>query len=187
MPRRGLTTTSVVAAAADLADADGLGALTLGKLSAHLGVRVPSLYKHIDGIGDLFRRLAASATGELAEALRSAAAGRSGADALAATCHAYREFALSRPGRYDSIQHPMDSSAELGAARATMLRVVAETLRGYDLDDDDQIPVVRMVRSVLHGFVCLERDSGFQLDVPLELSFEELITMLDNSLSTRRD
>ncbi|WP_424187550.1 TetR-like C-terminal domain-containing protein [Actinokineospora sp. G85] len=186
MPRRGLSTASVVSAAADLADADGLGALTLSKLGAHLGVRVPSLYKHVDGIADLFRRLAADSTSELATILRSAAAGRSGSEALAATCHAYREFAVTRPGRYDSIQHPVEPSEELRRAQVVMLRVVAETLRGYRLPDEDElVSAVRMLRSVLHGFVCLERGSAFQLSIPLECTFEELIAMLHSSLAER--
>jgi len=39
--------------AASLADADDLAQLTLARLAAALGVRTPSLYAHVDGLGDL--------------------------------------------------------------------------------------------------------------------------------------
>ena len=55
MPRAGLTPEGIVTEAALLADRDGLGALTLADLAAHLGVRSPSLYNHLDGLPDLAR------------------------------------------------------------------------------------------------------------------------------------
>jgi AcrR family transcriptional regulator len=84
MPRAGLDANAVVAAAAAVADADGLDAVTLARLAADLGVRAPSLYTHVAGLPDLRQRLAARGARELAAALGAAAAGRSGSDALAA-------------------------------------------------------------------------------------------------------
>jgi hypothetical protein len=51
MPAKaGLAGAVMVQAAADLADAKGVEAPTLGELVAHLGVRMPSLYNHIAGL-----------------------------------------------------------------------------------------------------------------------------------------
>ena len=50
MPRAGLSTASVIEAAADLADEIGYDALTLTALATRLGVAVPSLYKHVSGL-----------------------------------------------------------------------------------------------------------------------------------------
>ena len=58
MPRAGLDSDAVVAAAAALADAEGLERLTLARLAQQLGVRSPSLYAHVDGLEDLRTRLA---------------------------------------------------------------------------------------------------------------------------------
>ncbi len=46
-PRPRLTTDRVLQAAVDLADRDGLGALTMRRLGAELGVEAMSLYKHV--------------------------------------------------------------------------------------------------------------------------------------------
>ena len=84
MPRQGLTTEEVVAAAADAADEVGYANLTLALLAQRLGVRPPSLYKHVDGLADLQHRIATLAITELGEAVRDAAAGEAGRDALTA-------------------------------------------------------------------------------------------------------
>ncbi|NIR40831.1 MAG: TetR family transcriptional regulator, partial [Actinobacteria bacterium] len=82
MPRIGLTPDRVAEAAAALIDTEGENALTLGRLADELGVKAPSLYNHVEGIGDLRRRIAMRGIADLAEALRSAVLGRSGGDAL---------------------------------------------------------------------------------------------------------
>ncbi|MDH4346421.1 MAG: TetR family transcriptional regulator, partial [Thermoleophilia bacterium] len=59
-PRRPLTKERVLRAAVELADRDGLGALTMRRLGSELGVEAMSLYKHVankeeilDGIVEL--------------------------------------------------------------------------------------------------------------------------------------
>ena len=74
MPRAGLDGEAVVAAAAALADAEGLESVTLAKVAAGLGVKSPSLYVHVDGLAGLRRRIAARGARELL----LAAAGRGG-------------------------------------------------------------------------------------------------------------
>src|SRR6185437_527132 len=46
--RAGLSTAAVVAAAAEIADAEGLDRLTLARVAAAAGVRTPSLYNHVE-------------------------------------------------------------------------------------------------------------------------------------------
>ncbi|HJY03666.1 MAG TPA: TetR family transcriptional regulator, partial [Streptosporangiaceae bacterium] len=50
MPRAGLTEARVVDEAEQMADEVGLSGLTLAALADRLGVRYPSLYKHVDGM-----------------------------------------------------------------------------------------------------------------------------------------
>ena len=58
MPRAGVTTDGVVDAAAGIANADGLKAVTLARLAEKLGIRSPSLYKHVDSLDAVYRALA---------------------------------------------------------------------------------------------------------------------------------
>jgi len=58
VPRQGLDRTRVVGAAAALADAEGLEAVTLARVAAGVGVRPPSLYVHVAGRDALRREIA---------------------------------------------------------------------------------------------------------------------------------
>src|SRR5512135_163248 len=87
-----LDTAAVVQAAADLIEAEGLEALSLGRLAKQLDVQTPSLYNHIDGLPGLYRELALRSTRELGEALGRAAIGKSGPAALLALAEAYRAY-----------------------------------------------------------------------------------------------
>jgi AcrR family transcriptional regulator len=180
MPRAGLDADGVVAAAASLADAEGLERLTLARLADRLGIRAPSLYAHVDGLPDLRRRLADRGAGELAAALRAAAAGRAGGDALAAVADAYRAYALDHPGSYAALQlAPEVAGSE--AAR-DVVDVVVAVLRGYGLEGEDAIHAVRVIRSALHGFVMLETGAGFGMRLDLDDSFARLVATLDKGL-----
>ena len=97
-----------MAEAERLADEGGLAQLTLAALALRLGVRQPSLYKHIDGLPGLRRSIAVRAKLELTDVLGSAAVGRSRDDAVVALADAYRAWALAHPGRYQAAQRAPD-------------------------------------------------------------------------------
>ena len=78
--RAGLTADEIVRAAAEIADETSFANLTLGLVAERLGVRPPSLYKHVDGLADLQHRVAVLAMTELGEVARDAAAGLAGRD-----------------------------------------------------------------------------------------------------------
>jgi AcrR family transcriptional regulator len=182
MPRAGLDAEAVVAAAAALADAEGLHQMTLAGLAASLGIRTPSLYAHIDGLDDLRARLGARGAWELAATLQLAAAGRARGDALRAIALAYREYAHAHPGTYAAMQIASEDE-EFEAAGAAAVGSIVAVLRGYALEGEPAIHAVRAIRSSLHGFVSLEREGGFGLPINIDDSYENLISMLDAGLA----
>lgn len=183
MPRAGLDSEAVVAAAATLADAEGLRAVTLARLAGELGVRAPSLYAHIGGLEDLRHRLGARGARELTAKLQAAVAGRSGGDALEALADAYRDYAHQHPGTYAAVQRPPDpDDPEATRASSRLVDVVLAVLRGYALEGEDAIHGARIVRAALHGFVALEADDGFGLPLDLDESFMRLVRTLNRGL-----
>jgi AcrR family transcriptional regulator len=64
--RAGLTPEKVTAAGPDLADELGFAAVTISELARRLGVKVASLYSHVNGSDDLRTRIALLALDELA-------------------------------------------------------------------------------------------------------------------------
>lgn len=183
MPRAGLSTAAVVAAAAEIADAEGLDRLTLARVAAAAGVRTPSLYNHVESLDDVRRRVALLALRDLADALRDAAVGRAGDDALAAMADAYRAYARRHPGRYAATQRaPAERDEEMRAAAKGAVDVVLAILRGYGLEGDDAIHAARAVRSALHGFVALEAGGGFGIPVDLDESYARMVRALARGL-----
>jgi AcrR family transcriptional regulator len=182
-PRPRLTPDRVVAEAAALADERGIQALSLAPLAERLGVRVPSLYKHVDGLDDLHRRLALAGLRGLGEALGAATVGRSGGDALHACAAAWRAYAKAHPGRYGAIQRAPDpADAELVELAGRLTGLVYAILRGYGLDEDETVHATRAVRSALHGFVTLETAGGFGLPQDVDESYARLVDLLDSGL-----
>jgi AcrR family transcriptional regulator len=181
--RRGLDTAAVVAAAAELVDADGLDALTLTRVADRVGVRTPSLYSHVAGLGDLQRLLALRTLHELAGALGGATVGVAGDDALRAMAYAYRDFARAHPGRYLAVQRapePGDQAHE--EAGAAVVGIILAVLRGYGLEGEDALHATRALRSALHGFAILEQAGGFGLPLDLDESFDRLLELLVRGL-----
>lgn len=161
MARVGLSTDSVVRAGAELADELGFAELTASTLARRLGVKVPSLYSHVGGTGDLRTRVALHALAELADRASLAVAGRSGKDALVALADSYRDYAREHPGRYAATRLRLDpetAAASAGPRHAALSRAI---LRGYHLTDPEQTHAVRLIGSVIHGFIDLESAGGF--------------------------
>ena len=177
--RRPLDRTKVIAAAAAIADAQGLDKLTLTRVAAELGVRQPALYRHIGGYDDLLRSLSLQGREILAQRLTDAAVGLSGDDSVAAVGHAWRAMVRDHPGIYAATdRYPCAGDAELEAAVERVLAVLSQTLRGYDLTDEHRVHAARTMRSAFHGFSHLESGDGHPLPHDPEDTFEHLVQLL---------
>jgi AcrR family transcriptional regulator len=185
MPRANLDRAAVIERAALILDDRSLGGLNLAGLAESLGVRTPSLYKHIDGMPGLQRGIMHRAKEDLARTLGHAAIGRSRDDAIRALALAYRSWALKHPGQYPMTVHaPIAGDDEDAKASAAIAAVVFNVLDGYGLREDDAVDATRFLRSSLHGFVDLETSGAFELPVDLERSFARLTQSVVVALST---
>ena len=188
MPRAGLDRAAVTAAGAALADEVGFGGLSMGLLAERLGVRTPSLYKHVTGQADLVHRIAVLAVNELADAIRDAIQGRSGGEALVAGAHAMRTWVLKHPGRYAAgnaatVTGPDDP---LVPAAQRVLASWSAMLHGYRLDPGQEIHALRMLRSMLHGFATLEAAGSFRMATDVDDSFTWMLDFIDHGLRADR-
>jgi AcrR family transcriptional regulator len=169
----------VIASAAQIADAEGLGAVTLARVAADLGMRPPSLYNHVEGRAGLMRALRLESVGELGAAMTDAAVGRSREEALRAVAVAYRAYALEHPGRYaTTLGAPTADDPEATAAAEAAIRPIVAILSGWGVEGDEALHLVRVIRSALHGFVSIELGGGFGLPLPLDSSFALLVDSL---------
>jgi AcrR family transcriptional regulator len=184
MPRVGLTRDRIAEEAERVADEVGLERVTLAAVAERLGVRMPSLYKHIESLEALRVAVGERAKTELAGEMSAATVGRSGDGALLALAHVVRAWARQHPGRYAAtVRAPRDSDAGERAAADAAAQVVFDVLRAYGLDGDDAVHATRAFRSALHGFITLEAAGGFGLPTDVDVSFEWLVRAVASGLA----
>jgi AcrR family transcriptional regulator len=184
VPRAGLTPAIVTEAGAALADEVGFAQLSMGLVAERLGIKTPSLYKHVTSHADLVHRIAVQAANELADDIRDATQGRAGSEAFTAGAQAMRRYVKEHPGRYaaGNAAGPAGPDDPLTAALDRVLASWAAMLRGYRIDHGQEIHALRMLRTMLHGFATLEAADGFRIDADVEDSFTWLIDFVDRGL-----
>ncbi len=184
MPRAGLTRDDVVTTAAGLADEIGYQQLTMEALAQRLGIRAPSLYKHVGDLADLRHRIATLAITELGDQIRDAMQGRSGLDALSGCFTAYRAYVTAHPGRYTAtIGAQFTGTGDpLLAASARVVDSIAAVLRGYDIGEQEMDHAMRTIRCTIHGFAALQAAGGFQWSGDPGESFTWMIHFIDRGL-----
>ena len=188
MPRTGLSSEEMVAAAAALADEAGFGELTMGLLAERLGIRTPSLYKHVADLADLRHRVATLAMTELGEAVRDALQGRSGADALDALLTTARDYVTAHPGRYTATVGARFTGPDdpLLAAASRLIGSIAAVLRGYGISDAEMDHAVRTIRCTIHGYAVLQAADGFQWSGDPGKTFDWMTRFIDGGLRAAR-
>lgn len=186
MARAGLNSADVVTAAAALADETGYRELTMGLLAQRLGVRTPSLYKHVTDLADLRHRIATLAMTELGEAIREAIQGRSGLDALTGLLTTVRAYVTAHPGRYAATIGAEFTGPDdpLLAAGTKVIGSIAAVLRGYGITDAEMDHAIRSLRCTIHGYAMLQAADGFQWSGDPGQTFDWMIHFIDRGLRT---
>jgi len=93
----------IVAAARVIAEREGWDAVTVRRLADEIEYSQPVLYSHFENRDAIVAAVALEGFREIAVALREAARGSTGRNALKNVAMAYLAFALSRPALYDAM------------------------------------------------------------------------------------
>ncbi|MGR0220458.1 TetR/AcrR family transcriptional regulator [Agromyces sp. ZXT2-6] len=150
--------------ARELLERGGLASLTMQSVATRLGVRAPSLYKHVRDRDDLVRIVAEDAAAEIGERADRAIAGvEDAADAARALAASARRFAHERPHGYGLVFGPLPEGARAGGsaldrASAAVLEV-SRRLAG----DGQALPAARTLTAWIHGFTSMELAGAFRL------------------------
>ena len=189
-PRSNLTKQTVVQAAADLINAEGLEALSLGRLAKELGIRTPSLYNHVDGLPGLMRELSILNARNLADHISEAAIGQSGPEAIKAVMQVMRAYIKESPGLYLSTVRASGTQAEvdpeLEQEEARSVKVGIALMSAFGLQGEEAIHAIRGLRSLVHGFATLEISGGFGMPMDLDESFTRLVDLFIAGLERQK-
>jgi AcrR family transcriptional regulator len=163
---------AIVEAGRRLVEDGGLEALTLQAVATAVGVRAPSLYKRIDGRGDLVRRVSNAIAVELGERIaRAATTGRPRTDVIA-MARAVRAYALEHPQAYSLLFSPLPEAWRVDADLNA--RISAPILRsaGAVAGEVDALPAARTVVAWLQGFLAMELAGAFRLGGDVDAAFD---------------
>jgi len=139
------------------------------------------------GASGLERLVLREAARRLTQDLRRAVDGLDPHDALMALAVAYRRFATRHPGLYRALVPRPDpiGDPELSEALDQPDRVIVGVIGGFGVERDRVAHLARAFRSLLHGFVALEREGGFgrpeQVDRSFGLVLEAMAATLADS------
>jgi AcrR family transcriptional regulator len=155
------------AAARAILERDGGAGLTMRAVADELGIRAPSLYKHVTGKAAIVLVLIESGLAEMGEALRAAIARPGGRGPVAALMAAYRRYAVAHPNLYRLAtagplpREDLTPGLEDWAGEPFLTVTGGNEHRG------------RALWALTHGLVVLELDGRFPPGADLERAWAE--------------
>ncbi|MFB2772608.1 TetR/AcrR family transcriptional regulator [Pelatocladus sp. BLCC-F211] len=181
-----LTKQDIVKAAIVCLEKEGEFALGVNRVARSLGIKPPSIYKHLDGnpalrravaleIWQRFFALCHQQTTELNEPLAM----------LQVVGHTARNFARSHPSLYAvMIQVQLQpSDPDFAAIVQTILNFYERALKPYDLTRDEMIDAIRMLHAAFYGFVAADMSGLLTLERSTDASYEVIIHALVAAIS----
>lgn len=142
----------IVAAGRDLLEAGGQHGLTMQSVAERVGVRAPSLYKHVAGRAALLSAVAEATVDDLAARLKSTDG------SLEELARGYRRFARARPEGFRLMHSAHVPPEVLARAASPMLRVCRELV-----GEREALEAARLVTAWATGFVEMELNGAFRL------------------------
>ncbi len=137
-PRPALSLDTIVIAAIEIADAEGLGALTMARVAAHLDVTTMALYRHVPGKKELVELMSDRAFGQPPS--KGAGTWR---DEVERWARALLELYMARPWLLEVITN----RTTVGPDWLAWLNGALDALATSGLPSKDRIPAVLLVDS----------------------------------------
>lgn len=151
----------IVAAGRELLETGGQRGLTMQSVAARVGVRAPSLYKHVDNRATLLAAVAQATIDDLVTKLDSTDG------SLDALVRCYRDFARHRPEGFRLMNSAYAPLEALARAAEPVLRAAGE-LAG----EREALDAARLVTAWVTGFIEMELNGAFRLGGDVDRAFE---------------
>ncbi|WP_109474455.1 TetR/AcrR family transcriptional regulator [Ornithinimicrobium cavernae] len=157
-PARGLSHERIVERAIEIADEDGLAALTMQRLAESLGFTTMSLYRYVANKDELLMLMAGSEV-LLPARVEPAADWR---DRLRVWASQLRSTYQAHPWMLEIVRGPV---SVLLPGSVEIVDRGLEAVDGLDLTDQERIGIILAVSSYVSAFATLERDLAGQEDL----------------------
>jgi len=168
---------TIVETAFDLIEQEGVENLSLAKLASQLGIKAPSLYRHIANKDALLQAVIELTYLRLFEAYDAAlvSANDDSTDQLIKLSHAHRSFGHENPSTYilayTTSNPELPSNPDMLLERAISIQQIMMQISG----EENSLTALRGVLALIHGFISLELNGQFRRGGDLAATFDEVI------------
>jgi AcrR family transcriptional regulator len=173
-----LTREDVINAALYCLETEGEKSLGINRVARELNIKPPSIYNHIKSNDDLRTAVAVEGWKKLYGSLAvTGITSKNPVEGITLLLNTYREFAHNNKSLYMVISttsieqdHPefLDVSQKL-------FQLFNHILAGLKLSKDNEIHIIRWLRSMAHGFIILELQGQFEIPVTINDSYDFII------------
>ncbi|WP_432159664.1 TetR/AcrR family transcriptional regulator [Streptomyces sp. NRRL F-5630] len=151
----------IVTAGRELLESEGPDGLTMQKVATRVGVRAPSLYKHVANRAALLDAVAEATVEDLSGRIARTDG------TLPAIARCYRAFSTSHPEAFRLVMHSAHAPRAALSRAAQPLIDAARALVG----EDESLDAARFVTAWLTGFLAMELSDSFRLGGDVDRAF----------------
>lgn len=163
----------IVTAGRELLEAGGQQELTMRGVAERVGVRAPSLYKHVDNRAALLTAVATATVDELAANLASTDG------SLEELARCYRRFAGAWPEAFRLVLRSEHAPPQALARVAEPILRAAEELVGTE----QALDAARLLSAWVTGFIEMELNGAFRLGGDVDQTFEYGLVSIRRALT----
>ncbi|WP_410643315.1 TetR/AcrR family transcriptional regulator [Amycolatopsis sp. lyj-346] len=150
-PKRGLSLEQIVEAAIDVADAEGIGGVSMGRVARELGASAMSLYRYVAAKDELLALMIDGAFGRLDIAQPTEGTWR-------ARLERWAEIELAAYRRFPWVLRIPITGAPIMPNQLRFVEWGLQTLGGTGLAEQDKLSAVLLVTSFTRSFAMLSSD-----------------------------
>ena len=178
---------AILAAARTVLEESGPDALTMQAVADRVGVRAPSLYKHVPDRAGLVQAVTDAVMADLVTALAIPKPSSDPRVDLRRVARRYRAFVRANPAGYALLFAGPAAGATIDEATLADLGrpIVAATARM--VGERDALPAARTIVAWAHGFVSMELAGAFRLGGDLEVAYATGLEIILDGISGRAD
>lgn len=177
---------AVVVAGREILEARGLDAVTMQAVAERVGVRAPSLYKHVPNRAALIGAIGTATLADLGRQLEPASRDPDPASGIRTIATAFRAFAHANPRAYELLftnlppgsQPPADEYAKA----ASPLLAMSSRLVG----PERALEAARLVTAFANGFISMELSGAFRLGGDVDEAYRYGVNVLVSALAAGR-
>lgn len=173
----------IVVAGRAIVETDGLEGLTMQKVAAAVGVRSPSLYKHVASRGLLVKLIVEDVVRDLGRTLDAVFTGDDPNNDMLTLARAFRDFAHRQPETYRLVFAPVPDewrpAPEVLASASGAVLKTAAALAG----PERALEAARLITAWAHGFLTMELAGAFRLGGDIDEAFTYGVKRLTDAVT----